>query len=126
MAADAKLALLPKETPRRRPRDATRHKAPERPAVTRPRQPREGVAVAAPAVGALALFALLPLALIAGTYWYVSGGQVIDRRRLCRGRQGRHFHRRLRHRQGDRRQHNQNVTAGQAVPHGRSSVSARF
>ena len=52
-----------------------------------------------------ALFVLLPLALIAGAYWYVAGGQRdVDRRRLCRSRQGRHLDRRLRHRQGGRRQ----------------------
>jgi membrane fusion protein (multidrug efflux system) len=77
MPADAKLALLPKEaaeTPAAR-RDAP-HQQPERPA-----------AIAAPPAAhghsrqrwvRRALFALLPLALIAGTYWYVSGGQVMS------------------------------------------------
>ena len=38
----------------------------------------EGAAVAAPAWLRWALFTLLPLALIAGAYWYVAGGQVMS------------------------------------------------
>jgi membrane fusion protein, multidrug efflux system len=84
MAADAKLALLPKETveaPAAR-RDAPQ-KQPERP-VAMPAAPE---APSAPEKAPQpprrrrlrwALFALLPLALIAGAYWYVSGGQVMS------------------------------------------------
>ena len=80
MAADAKLALLPKEpaeTPAAR-RDAPQ-KQPERPAAI--------AAAPAPEKASRSprrrwmrwgLFTLLPLALIAGTYWYVSGGQVMS------------------------------------------------
>jgi membrane fusion protein (multidrug efflux system) len=80
MAADAKLALLPKETaetPAAR-RDAPQQQ-PERPAA---------IAVAPTPEKASrsrrqrwlrwASFALLPLVLIAGAYWYVSGGQVMS------------------------------------------------
>jgi membrane fusion protein, multidrug efflux system len=80
MAADAKLALLPKETtetPAAR-RDAPQ-KQPERPAAIAaaptpekaPRSPRRRWM-------RRALFALLPLVLIAGAYWYVTGGQVMS------------------------------------------------
>jgi membrane fusion protein (multidrug efflux system) len=78
MAADVKLALLPKETaetPAAR-RDAPQ-KQPERPAVVptapgrTPERPRRRWL-------RWALFALLPLALIGGAYWYVSGGQVMS------------------------------------------------
>ena len=49
------------------------------------------------------LFALLPIAMIAGAGWYVTGGRRdVDRRRLCRRRQGRHFNRRFRYRPGRR------------------------
>jgi membrane fusion protein (multidrug efflux system) len=78
MAADAKLALLPKETAET---PAARRDTPQR-------QPERPAAVAATPEKASqpprrrwvrwALFALLPLALIAGTYWYVSGGQVMS------------------------------------------------
>jgi membrane fusion protein (multidrug efflux system) len=80
MAADAKLALLPKETaetPAAR-RDAPQ-KQPERPAAIAAapttekasRSPRRRWT-------RWALFALLPPALIAGAYWYVTGGQVMS------------------------------------------------
>jgi membrane fusion protein (multidrug efflux system) len=80
MAADGKLALLPKETaetPAAR-RDAPQ-KQPERPAAIAaaptpekaPRSPRRRSV-------RWALFALLPLVLIAGAYWYVTGGQVMS------------------------------------------------
>jgi membrane fusion protein (multidrug efflux system) len=78
MAADAKLALLPKETAEA---PAARRAAP-------PQQPERPAALAAPPEKVAgrprrrwlrwALFALLPLALIAGAYWYVSGGQVMS------------------------------------------------
>src|ERR1700680_251962 len=78
MAADAKLALLPKETAET---PAARRDAPQQ-------QPERPAAIAAPPQKATgrsrgrwvrwALFTLLPLALIAGAYWYVSGGQVMS------------------------------------------------
>src|SRR6202047_4945442 len=78
MAADAKLALLPKETAQA---PAARRAAPQQ-------QPERPAALAAPPEKVAgrprrrwlrwALFALLPLALIAGAYWYVSGGQVMS------------------------------------------------
>jgi membrane fusion protein, multidrug efflux system len=78
MAADAKLALLPKETAETpAARRDTPQRQPERPAAiaTTPEQasrsPRRRWV-------RWALFALLPLALIAGTFWYVSGGQVMS------------------------------------------------
>jgi membrane fusion protein (multidrug efflux system) len=76
MAADAKLALLPKETaetPAAR-RDAPK-KQPEPPAAM-PIAPEKASRSPRRRWMRWALFALLPLALIAGTYWYVSGGQV--------------------------------------------------
>jgi membrane fusion protein (multidrug efflux system) len=76
MAADAKLALLPKETaetPAAR-RDAPK-KQPEPPAAM-PIAPEKASCSPRRRWMRWALFALLPLALIAGTYWYVSGGQV--------------------------------------------------
>jgi membrane fusion protein (multidrug efflux system) len=78
MAADAKLALLPKEsaeTPAAR-RDAP-HQPPERPA-TIATTPEKASRAPRRRWMRWALFALLPLALIAGTYWYVSGGQVMS------------------------------------------------
>jgi membrane fusion protein, multidrug efflux system len=78
MPADAKLALLPKETAET---PAARRDAPQQ-------QPDRPAAIAAPPEKApgrsrerwvrWALFTLLPLALIAGAYWYVSGGQVMS------------------------------------------------
>ena len=63
-----------------------------------------------------ALFMLLPLALIAGAYWYVTGGQVMSTgRRLCRSRQGWRLDRRLRHRQGSRR-HGEPARRGRPGP----------
>jgi membrane fusion protein (multidrug efflux system) len=78
MPADAKLALLPKEmaeTPAAR-RDATRQQPERPPTIAAPpekasRSPRRRRV-------RWTLFTLLPLALIAGTYWYVSGGQVMS------------------------------------------------
>jgi membrane fusion protein (multidrug efflux system) len=80
MAADAKLALLPKETAET---PAARRDAPQK----QPERPAAIAAATAPEKASRsprrrwmrwALFALLPLALIAGTYWYVSGGQVMS------------------------------------------------
>jgi membrane fusion protein (multidrug efflux system) len=78
MAADAKLALLPKETAEE---PAGRRDAPQK-------QPERPAAIAAAPDKAPGpqrrrwvrptLFALLPLALIAGAYWYVTGGQVMS------------------------------------------------
>jgi membrane fusion protein (multidrug efflux system) len=78
MAADAKLAVLPKETVEM---PAARRDTPQR-------QPERPAAITTPPEKASqsprrrwvrwALFALLPLALIAGAYWYVSGGQVMS------------------------------------------------
>jgi membrane fusion protein (multidrug efflux system) len=80
MAADAKLALLPKETaatPAAR-RDAPQ-KQPERPAaIAAAPTPEKASRSPRRRWVRWALFALLPLALIAGTYWYVSGGQVMS------------------------------------------------
>jgi membrane fusion protein (multidrug efflux system) len=82
MAAEANLALLPKETAKKTAevpaaRRDTPQKQPERPAeiAAAPKKastssPRRWVR--------WALFALLPLALIAGGYWYVTGGQVMS------------------------------------------------
>jgi membrane fusion protein (multidrug efflux system) len=80
MAADAKLALLPKETaetPAAR-RDAPQRQ-PERPAAMAA-SPTPEKASRSPRRRWLrwALFALLPLVLIAGAYWYVTGGQVMS------------------------------------------------
>jgi membrane fusion protein, multidrug efflux system len=80
MAADAKLALLPKEaaeTPAAR-RDAPQ-KQPERPAAIAAAS-TPGKASRSPRRRWLrgASFALLPLVLIAGAYWYVTGGQVMS------------------------------------------------
>ena len=84
MPADAKLALLPAKTaemPDAR-RDAPRER-PERPGET----PAAAETTPAPAKAAghsprrrmrWVLFALLPLALVAGAYWYVTGGQVMS------------------------------------------------
>ena len=78
MAADAKLALLPRETAEE---PAGRRDAPQK-------QPERPAAIAAAPEKAPGpsrrrwvrptLFALLPLALIAGAYWYVTGGQVMS------------------------------------------------
>src|ERR1700731_4260716 len=78
MAAEAKLALLPKETAET---PAARRDAPQM-------QPERPAAAAATPEKASpsprrrwmrwALFALLPLALVAGAYWYVTGGQVMS------------------------------------------------
>src|SRR6202051_514226 len=78
MAADAKLALLPKETAET---PAARRAAPQE----QPERPVETAAAPAKAPGRSrrpwmrwGLFALLPVALIAGAYWYVTGGQVMS------------------------------------------------
>ncbi len=81
MPADAKLALLPAKTAER---PAARRDAPP----DRPEQPTKMPAeTTGPAKTAehsprrrirWVLFALLPLALIAGAYWYVTGGQVMS------------------------------------------------
>jgi membrane fusion protein (multidrug efflux system) len=78
MASDAKLALLPKDTAEA---PAARRAAPQK-------QPERPAAIAGPPEKApgrsrrgwvrWALFALLPLALMAGAYGYVSGGQVMS------------------------------------------------
>ena len=78
MAADAKLALLPRQTAEE---PAGRRDAPQK-------QPEQPAAIAAAPEKAPepsrrrwvrpTLFALLPLALIAGAYWYVTGGQVMS------------------------------------------------
>jgi membrane fusion protein (multidrug efflux system) len=78
MAVDAKLALLPKETtetPAAR-RDAPQ-KQPERP-VELPTAPQKPPGPSRRRWMRWALFALLPLALIAGAYWYITGGQVMS------------------------------------------------
>ena len=86
MPADAKLALLPKETAET---PAARRDAPpaSRPNAT---PQRSDVPTGTPSAAENApghsrrrwvrgtLFALLPLALIAGGYWYVTGGQVMS------------------------------------------------
>jgi membrane fusion protein, multidrug efflux system len=80
MAADAKLALLPKETAEApAARRDTPQRQPERPAAIAA-APTPEKASQSPRRRRVrwALFALLPLALIAGTYWYVSGGQVMS------------------------------------------------
>src|ERR1700674_5096150 len=77
MPADGNLALRPRETaetpvarrdaPQEQPkRPATIAAAPELPGPSRRRWVR------------WTLFALLPLAMIGGAYWYVSGGQVMS------------------------------------------------
>jgi membrane fusion protein (multidrug efflux system) len=78
MAADAKLALLPKETAET---PVARREAPQ----TQPERPAAMQSAPEKALPSpqrrwmrRALFALLPLVLIAGTYWYVSGGQVMS------------------------------------------------
>ena len=86
MPADAKLALLPKETAET---PAARHVAPPAPWPNATPQ-RSDVPTGTPSAAENApghsrrrwvrgtLFALLPLALIAGGYWYVTGGQVMS------------------------------------------------
>jgi membrane fusion protein, multidrug efflux system len=80
MAADAKLALLPKETgetPAAR-RDAPQQQ-PERPAaIAAAPTPEKASRSPRRRWVRRALFALLPLVLIAGAYWYVTGGQVMS------------------------------------------------
>jgi membrane fusion protein (multidrug efflux system) len=78
MAADAKLALLSKETaetPAAR-RDAPQ-KQPELPAEL-PTAPQKAPAPPRRRWPRRVLFALLPLALVAGAYWYATGGQVMS------------------------------------------------
>ena len=78
MPADSKLALLPREaaeTPAAR-RDAPQQQ-PERP-LAMPTAPEKASRSPRRRWVRWALFALLPLALIAGAYWYVSGGQVMS------------------------------------------------
>ena len=81
MPAEATLDFLPAETATTEPpvaRRDTPQKLPERKA-DMPPLPRRGRGRSAPA-GWLrwALFALLPIALIAGAYWYVTGGQIMS------------------------------------------------
>jgi membrane fusion protein (multidrug efflux system) len=79
MAADAKLALPPQETAEMPPaarRDAPQ-KQPERPAAMSTAFEKASRAPRRQWVR-WALFALLPPALVAGAYWYVSGGQVMS------------------------------------------------
>jgi membrane fusion protein (multidrug efflux system) len=83
MPADVKLALLPAKTAER---PAARRDAPQ----DRPERPAETPAPAETTMPAKAaghsprrrmrwvLFALLPLALLAGAYWYVTGGRVMS------------------------------------------------
>ena len=78
MAAEAKLAVLPKETAET---PAARRDAPQ----MQPERPAAAAATPQKQSGSprrrwmrWALFALLPLALLAGAYWYVTGGQVMS------------------------------------------------
>jgi membrane fusion protein, multidrug efflux system len=78
MAAEAKLAVLPKETAET---PAARRDAPQ----MQPERPATAAATPEKQSGSprrrwmrWALFALLPLALLAGAYWYVTGGQVMS------------------------------------------------
>jgi membrane fusion protein (multidrug efflux system) len=80
MPADARLALPPTETAETPEARRSRPPKPQQ----QPGQPAATPAAAAEAPGPSrrrwlrpALFALLPLALIAGGYWYVTGGQVM-------------------------------------------------
>ena len=82
---DHRLAARRIGEPRHRPRDATpressdsgphRGAAPERPPIGGRAGAEADTAVRRAGAGALGLFALLPLALIAGGYWYVTGGR---------------------------------------------------
>jgi membrane fusion protein, multidrug efflux system len=71
MSADAKLAMLPKETAE------APQQQPERPAAVPP-APRAAAGPSRRRRVRQALFALLPLVLIAGAYWYATGGQVMS------------------------------------------------
>src|SRR3984893_10723785 len=78
MPADAKLALLSKEmaeTPAAR-RDATRQQPERPPTIAAP--PEKASRSTRRRRMRWTLFTLFPLALIVGTYWYVSGGQVMS------------------------------------------------
>jgi membrane fusion protein, multidrug efflux system len=78
MPADAKLALLPKETAET---PVARREAPQKPS-ERPAEIAAAPEKAAPRPRRRwmrrMLFALLPLALIGGGFWYVTGGQVMS------------------------------------------------
>jgi membrane fusion protein, multidrug efflux system len=78
MPADAKLALLPKETAEA---PVARREAPQKPS-ERPAEIAAAPEKAAPRPRRRwmrrMLFALLPLALIGGGFWYVTGGQVMS------------------------------------------------
>src|SRR5258707_1102358 len=80
MPADGKLALRPRETaetPAAR-RDAPQ-KQPERPAaIAAAPTPEKASRPPRRRWVRWALFALLPLVLITGAYWYVTGGQVMS------------------------------------------------
>src|SRR5580704_3787614 len=78
MPGDAKLTLLPAE---KAAAPAARRDAPQAP----PERPAEAPVASKKAARSSrrwsvrwALFALLPFALIAGAYWYVTGGQVMS------------------------------------------------
>jgi membrane fusion protein (multidrug efflux system) len=78
MSAEAKLTLLPKE-PAEAP--AARRDAPQQqpdPPAAVPAAPRETAGPSRRRWVRWALFALLPLVLIAGAYWYVTGGEVMS------------------------------------------------
>jgi membrane fusion protein (multidrug efflux system) len=84
MPADAKLAFLPKETAETPDaRRAAPQERPKRPAEMPPVTEKASASEKAPQSPRRrwmrwALFALLPIALIAGAYWYVIGGQVMS------------------------------------------------
>ena len=127
MPAAAKLTLPPADAERRRSRGALRDKrrrsnwnapprcppyprngrpsAEETPALkeTKSPAPEETSQSRRRRLMRRGLFALLPFALIAGAYWYVTGGQLMSTDdAYVAGRHGRHLDRRVRHRPGGR------------------------